>query len=89
MEVPDAIFRLANSDGVDISVRIGRSGITKTLVKELSDQLGRRKIVKVKANKGVASEREQRSQIFMELAEVTNSILVFKRGNVAVFWSGK
>ena len=72
-----------------VTARIGRSGITEPLISELSDQLTRNHLVKVKANKGTTSDRQQRGSLFSEVAELTNSTLVFQRGNVAVLWSGK
>ncbi len=88
-EIPRRIINLAKSQDLEVSVRIGRVGITDSLISELSDQLSRKNLVKVKANKGTTSDRQQRSLIFSEIAELSTSIVVFQRGNVAVFWSGK
>lgn len=88
-DIPRRIANWAKSDNLEVSVRIGRDGVTDPFLSELSDQLSRKNIVKVKANKGVTSDRDQRKSLFFEIAESTNSILAFQRGNVAVFWSGK
>ena len=88
-DVPRSIKNLAKSQDLEVSARIGRSGITEPLISELSDQLTRNHLVKVKANKGTTSDRQQRVSLFSEVAELTNATLVFQRGNVAVFWSGK
>ena len=88
-DIPRRIAYSAKSDGLDVSVRIGRVGVTESLISELSDQLSRKNLVKVKANKGTTSDREQRRILFSDMAKLTNSNLVFQRGNVAVFWSGK
>jgi len=88
-EIPRRIVNSAKSESLDVSMRIGRVGVTESLVSELSDQLSRKKLVKVKANKGTTSDREQRRALFSEIAKLTTSTLVFQRGNVAVFWSGK
>ncbi len=87
--IPRRIVNSAKSEALDISVRIGKGGITESLISELSDQLSRKHLVKVKANKGTTADRQQRSSLFSEIAKLTTSTLVFQRGNVAVFWSGK
>lgn len=87
--IPRRIVNSAKSEGLDVSARIGKEGITESLISELSDQLSRKHLVKVKANKGTTSDRQQRSSLFSEIAELTTSKLVFQRGNVAVLWSGK
>ena len=87
--IPRRIVNSAKSEDLDVSARIGKEGITESLISELSDQLSRKHLVKVKANKGTTSDRQQRSSLFSEIAELTTSKLVFQRGNVAVLWSGK
>lgn len=88
-EVPRRIVNLSKDEALEVSVRIGRVGATESVISELSDQLSRKNLVKVKANKGTTSDRQQRNSLFREIAELTGSNLVFQRGNVAVFWSGK
>jgi len=88
-EIPRRIINLAKSQSLEVSARVGRVGIADSLISELSDQLSRKNLVKVKANKGTTSDRQQRNLLFSEIAELTNSTLVFQRGNVAVLWSGK
>ena len=86
--VPKAVLSRAKSDEIDISVRIGRSGITEAVLGELSEQLDKRRLVKVKANSGAVRGAGERAELFEGLAAATNSRLVFQRGNVAVFWFG-
>ena len=86
--IPRRIVNSAKSAGLEVSVRIGKEGITDSLISELSDQLSRKHLVKVKANKGTTADRQQRNSLFSEIAKFTTSTLVFQRGNVAVFWSG-
>ncbi len=86
--IPRRIVNSAKSEGLEVSVRIGKEGITDSLISELSDQLSRKHLVKVKANKGTTADRQQRNSLFSEIAKFTTSTLVFQRGNVAVFWSG-
>ncbi|WP_224449963.1 YhbY family RNA-binding protein [Haloprofundus salilacus] len=68
---------------VDVTVWVGKSGI-EAVTDELRDQLGDRKLVKVKflrAARGGSSTEE----LADELAEAVNATLVETRGNTAVF----
>ena len=84
--VPNHIKRMANDRELVVSVRVGRNGLTNAIVEELVDQLNKRKLVKIKANKGIVGDATDRTNLFSELAQRTDSTLVFQRGNVAVFW---
>ena len=84
--VPNNIKRMANDRELVVSVRVGRNGPTNAIVEELIDQLNKRKLVKIKANKGIVEDATDRTNLFCELAQRTDSTLVFQRGNVAVFW---
>lgn len=84
--VPNHIKRMANDRELVVSVRVGRNGLTDAIFNELTDQLNKRKLVKIKANKGILEGSSDRTSLFSEIAEKTESILVFQRGNVAVFW---
>tara|TARA_B100001939_G_scaffold189365_1_gene163021 strand:+ start:92 stop:331 length:240 start_codon:yes stop_codon:yes gene_type:complete len=77
---------MANDRELVVSVRVGRNGLTDAIFNELTDQLNKRKLVKIKANKGILEGSSDRTSLFSEIAEKTDSILVFQRGNVAVFW---
>lgn len=83
--IPDRIIRQATSRDFRPSVRIGKSGITETVVEEISNQLKSRDLVKIKVNKGLF-EREQRSEVWNFIATETNSTLVLQRGNIGVLW---
>ena len=87
--IPDRIIRQSSDPSLRVSVRIGKSGSTDAIVAELEDQLKTRELVKVKANRGIAGDSQERDAIFSSLASESKSRLVFQRGNVAVFWSGK
>ena len=89
VEVPRRIANSAKSTDLEVSARIGRGGVTESFLSELSDQLSKKHLVKVKANKGTTFDREQKRKLFSEIAKSSSSILVFQRGNVGVFWSGK
>tara|TARA_Y100000766_G_scaffold50247_1_gene40456 strand:+ start:1024 stop:1269 length:246 start_codon:yes stop_codon:yes gene_type:complete len=77
---------MANDRALIVSARVGRNGLTTAIVEELIDQLNNRSLVKIKANKGVVENTVERSKLFTEIAKLTESTLVFHRGNVAVFW---
>ena len=87
--IPKHIKEQAMNRDLIISVRIGRNGLTDSLVQEMRDQLSKRGLVKVKANRGVVEGSDERLGLFGAIAESTNSQMVFQRGNVAVFWSGE
>ena len=84
--VPNHIKKMANDRELVVSVRVGRNGLTDAILNELTDQLNKRKLVKIKANKGILEGSSDRTSLFSEIAEKTESVLVFQRGNVAVFW---
>ena len=85
-EVPKAISNIAKSPSLEITLRIGKDGITEPVLSELVDQLKKRDLVKVKANKSISSDRKYRQQMFSEISERAGSTIVFQRGNVAVLW---
>jgi len=88
-KIPNYILREAKDKNTLISVRIGHDGLSESIVNELKDQLNRRRLIKVKANQGVIETAEKRKVLFNLLATESNSILVFNRGNTAVYRSGK
>ena len=85
-DIPERIKRQAMDRDFQPSVRIGKTGITPNIVEEIRAQLKKRKLVKIKINKGIY-ERDSRSQVWDYLAEETASVIVLARGNVGVLWS--
>jgi len=85
-EIPSSIKRQAMDRNFQPSVRIGKTGITANIVDEIRDQLAKRKLVKIKINKGIY-ERDARAQVWQHLAQETSSLIVLARGNVGVLWS--
>lgn len=88
MEIPNSIKRNAMSSSLEITIRVGKLGLNESVVDELKQQLVKRKLVKMKVNQGVASGASERKQLFESISSESESILVFQRGNIAVFWSG-
>ena len=64
-------------------VLIGQSGLSPAITGELATALGAHELVKVRARVG---DRDQRDTIFAELAQQTQSAMVQRIGNVAVFY---
>lgn len=85
-EIPNNIKKLAMDREFQPSVRIGKTGITANIVDEIRTQLAKRKLVKIKINKGIY-DRENRSEVWEYLAQETSSVVVLARGNVGVLWS--
>ena len=85
-DVPSSIKRQAMDRNFQPSVRIGKTGVTDNIIEEIIGQLNKRKLVKIKINKGIY-EREDRALVWQHLAEATSSVLVLARGNVGVLWS--
>jgi RNA-binding protein len=85
-DVPSSIKRQAMDRNFQPSVRIGKTGVTDNIVEEIIGQLNKRKLVKIKINKGIY-ERADKILVWEHLAKETSSILVLSRGNVGVLWS--
>ena len=79
------LVKLAKSESLEVSIRIGKDGVNTSLISELENQLKKRTVVKLRINKGIASNKDDRTQIFTRIAEESNSSVIFQRGNVAVF----
>ena len=83
--IPESIRREAMSREFQVTIRIGKSGVTDTLISEIDTQLQKRSLVKIKLNRGLF-ERKAISEVWAQLAEQTNSVVVLARGNVGVLW---
>ena len=81
--VPDRVLKQAKSRDFHPSVRIGKSGLTDTVIEEVINQLKSRELVKM--NKGLF-EREQRAEVWSYIANETKSTVVLQRGNIGVLW---
>jgi len=83
--VPDWVLQQAKSRDFQPTVRIGKSGLSGMVEKELQDQLMTKKIVKVKVNKGLF-DKSQLKDVWAHLAGASDSVVVLSRGNVCVFY---
>jgi RNA-binding protein len=66
------------------TVRIGKDGITQTVIDEVIRQLKKTKLVKVKLLPSVEKDRKEAGA---ELAKVTSSVLIEVRGRTVVLAS--
>ena len=82
---PQIQKKRAEAQQIDVSLQVGKNGVTPATIEELSAQLKKRKLVKVRllpASKETASPEDQ----VKALAEGTNSLLIETRGHTAVFF---
>ena len=76
-KLPSHIVKYAKSNDLLVSVRIGKEGVTDSLIRELDTQLKSKNIVKLKANRQILGSSEERKNVFSGIANSTNSLLVF------------
>ena len=50
-KIPERVKKMALDRDFQPSVRIGKTGVTESIVQEIKDQLAKRKIVKIKIEK--------------------------------------
>ena len=85
-DIPERIRRLASDKALQVTVRVGKSGLTESVGQELEAQLMRNEVVKAKLNRGLAQDSTEREQLWRQLEKSSSAKLVMVRGNVAVFW---
>lgn len=76
----------ALNPSLEVTIRVGKSGLTESVVDELDSQLKSRSMVKAKLNRGLAEDSADRQNLWQLLAEQTSSKLILMRGNIAVFY---
>ena len=76
----------ALNSSLEVTIRVGKSGLTESVVDELDSQLKSRTMVKAKLNRGLADDSADRQNLWQMLAEQTSSKLILIRGNIAVFY---
>lgn len=67
------------------SIRIGKSGLTESIIDEIKIHLKNKKLVKVKLLKSSIQGKDKKA-VARELAEKTNSILVDRVGFIVVLY---
>ena len=86
IKVPRAVMEAAKSRDLQTTIRVGKGGLSESVVNEVREQLDSKPLVKIKLNRGVAGGKYARLGIIAEIEEKTNSHAIFVRGNVAVLW---
>ncbi len=84
-DVDKRLKKKALDPTLEVTIRVGKSGLTESLISELDSQLKSRKLVKVKVNRGLSNDSTDRLQLWQMLADNTSSNLIVTRGNIAVF----
>jgi RNA-binding protein len=74
---------MTDHHALPVLVRIGKAGMTATVLDEIKKQIRKRKIIKVKFLPGHAAGKDKR-QFAKELAEKTGTELVHQVGFVVV-----
>ena len=72
----------AKAQRMKASLKIGRAGLSAEFVKTLDTELERHELVKVKFDEF----KEEKKELAPQLAEKTNSHLIMRVGNVAVYY---
>lgn len=75
----------SEANAVEVTLHVGKNGITESTVAELKAQLEKRRLVKVRLLKSATYETGNQAQADA-LAEQSGGILVDVRGHTAVFW---
>lgn len=70
------------------TIWVGRSGATEQLVREVSNQLEKKEIVKVKILKGALKDEEP-TDVIRTIVEETGSALVEQRGHAFVLYKSR
>ncbi len=76
----------AQAAEIEITVWVGKNGVTDSIIQELEDQLISKRLVKVKILKNALGQAP-RNRIARELEEKAGATLVETRGGVAVYLS--
>jgi RNA-binding protein len=75
----------AEAQTIDVTLHVGKNGVTPTTIEELSAQLKKRKLVKVRLLPSSSESASAEDQV-KALADGTHSILIETRGHTAVFF---
>ena len=76
----------AEAQQIDVSLQVGKNGVTPATIEELANQLKKRKLVKVRLLKTATEGGTHDDDQAKALAEATHSTLIEVRGHTAVFF---
>jgi RNA-binding protein len=82
----DIVAKRSEAQALEVTLQVGKNGVTPSTVEELSGQLKRRKLVKVRLLKTATEGGAQDEAQAQQLAAATNSTLIEVRGHTAVFF---
>ncbi|MFQ6072573.1 MAG: YhbY family RNA-binding protein [Methanosarcinales archaeon] len=75
----------SKSNKLESTIHIGKYGINNAVISELTKQLKKQKLIKIKILK-TATENIDRNTLAKQLAELTNSNIIDIRGSTAVLY---
>jgi RNA-binding protein len=78
----------SRAKAIEVSVQIGKNGITDTLIEQIINQLGAKELVKVKALRS-AVENQSMKEIVEKVVLKTGSILIDSIGFTFVVYKKK
>lgn len=73
---------LRRAKDINATVRVGKDGITESLGKEITEQLKKRRLIKVKVLNNADTDA---SEVAQKIAEATGAVAVDVRGGVVLF----
>ncbi len=71
------------AQSIQSTVRVGKSGITEQIINEISHQLSKKHLIKIKA---LGCDKNEVREIANDLSQHTGSELIDVRGNTIVLW---
>ncbi len=83
--MPDIKLLRARAKTLEPLVRIGKQGITDSIVAEIKQQLKKKKLIKIKILSNLAKKADKKALV-QELADKTDAIVVEQVGFVAVLY---
>ena len=72
VEADKRLRKRALDPTLEVTIRVGKSGLTDSVVSELNSQLKSRTMVKAKLNRGLADDSADRQSLWQMLAEQTS-----------------
>ncbi len=75
----------AEAHNLSAVVQVGKSGLTRSLIKEVSNSMEAHELIKVK----LMQEKEERKEIAAKLVEETSCSLVYVLGNMIILFKQK
>lgn len=84
-KIPSHILKAARNRNLAVTVRVGKSGLTESIMNEISEQLSARGLIKIKFNRGIFEADDKKVAIQM-ICTNCNATLAEAKGNVAIVY---